>query len=117
MIPTEIPFGLTIRDLVAGIGIWGLMASLLTSLIRWLFCTKSVPGPVLTYRSMSLATFFCSLIVRGLSDVPIPWDANTLLVFANLALAQTLVMAFTYRRIISGRDGERGDRCPYPEAE
>lgn len=103
---------LTIRDWLAVVAATGLSASILTVLIQWLFCTKSVPRLVLVYRSFSIALFFMSAFTRGLSDEPVPLDWQTIGVYANLALAQSLVMAFTYRRIIHNPDGKRGDRCP-----
>jgi hypothetical protein len=104
---------ISMRDGMAAIGAWGLIASLITVLIQYLFCTERVPRPVLIWRSLSIGAFFCSLLTRGLSDEPVPLDWNTMLVWGNLAAAQTAVMVFTYRRIIRNPEGGRGDRCPH----
>jgi hypothetical protein len=111
------PLNFTYRDWMAVIGAFGILSSLLTVLIQWLFCTKRVPRLVLVYRSASIAVFFMNIFTRGLKDDAPPLDINTLLVWANLAFAQFLVMVFTYRRIMKNPEGGRGDRCFYQEPE
>lgn len=103
---------LTMRDQMAIIAAAGLISSFLTALLQYLFCTKRVPRLILIWRSTALGIFFVDLFVRGLSDDAIPLGYESLAVYANLALAQSAVMVFTYRRIIRGIDGgSRGDRC------